>query len=751
MPVGNGRLGAMVSGRTTHERLWLNEETIWARQPGERNNPDALANLPKVRRLLAEGKPAEAEFLADRTLMGAPSRLEPYQELGGLELVFPDTGGRQITDFRRALDLATATATVSYKLDGVTFNREVFAASGGEALVIKVSADQAGAVTFYGVLAREADARASLVDERTLQLVGQAGAAGTKFVALLRIEAQGGRVEATGDRLTVLEADSATIYLTCGTDFHGEDPATLAKAHMTATVEKGYEQVRADHLASHRKLFDRVSLRLAGTDDATLALPTNERLARVKQGHDDPDLIALYFHFGRYLLISSSCPGGLPANLQGIWATGLTPPWDSDFHININLQMNYWPAGVAALDECQEPLFDWMLRLVEEGQRTSRIHYGCGGWVAHHISDPWGFSVPGDSAGCGLWPTGGAWLCDHIWEHYRFTGDKAFLGRMYPVLRDAAVFFLDYLIQDERGLLLSGPSVSPENRYRLPNGEVGKLCMAPTMDSQIIRELFTHTLAAAKALAISQTGDDSQAKILQRIAQALPKLPPNTIGPDGRLQEWSLPYEEPEPGHRHVSPLFGLHPGEQISPRKTPELADACRKVLEHRLSHGGGHTGWSAAWLINFYARLLDAEKAHGAIMKLLRHSTLPSLLDDHPPFQIDGNFGGCAGIAEMLLQSHDDEVHLLPALPAAWHQGHVAGLRTRTGLSVEMTWREGKLVEAAFTADRAAPQRLRLPEGFTGSLLDTDGTVVAKLSSGQGIVDFTSRPGQTLRLRSL
>ncbi len=698
LPLGNGSLGAMVFDNPGSERIVLNHDTVWARSAADPTNPAALRYLPEVRRLLIEGKPAEAEFLAHATLMGSPGRLQPYQMVGELHLMFAEASPQADEDYRRSLSLREGVVRIQNESNHGPVRKTAFVSAPDGVMVYRLEAtDQS--LRFIAELRRPADADSRGASDATIQLVGRAGVNGTRFQVLVKAIPEGGEVSVAGGKLRVEQADAVTLLVACGTDFHGGSPEALAHSTLDAASQRPYGELLERHLEAHGELFDRVSLSLP-TDEALEALPIDQRLERVQEGHTDPGLVAIYFQFGRYLLMSSSRPGGLPANLQGIWANSLTPPWNSDYHLNINLQMNYWPADVTALGECHEPLFDWMRTLAEQGARTAEVHYGARGWVAHHLSDPWGYSVPGDAAGTGLWPTGGAWLCDHIWEHFLFTRDRAFLRETFPLMLGAATFFLDYLVEDGQGQLLSGPSVSPENRYRLPSGEIGKLCMGPTMDSQIIRELFEQTIAAAEVLDIHEPA-------VEQLRAALPKLPPNRVGADGRLMEWAKPYDEPEPGHRHLSHLWGLHPGDQIDPTRTPELAEACRATLRARLEHGGGHTGWSAAWLINMYARLHDGETARDMLLKLLRNSTLPNLFDSHPPFQIDGNFGGTAGIAEMLLQSRYNpitnvtEIELLPALPEAWPSGSFRGLSARGGITVAAAWSASRLQHVTLQTD--------------------------------------------------
>ena len=707
LPIGNGRLGAMLFGGTSQERLQLNESTLWAGQPYDPVNPQAKATLPKVRELIFAGKIAEAEALANQTLMAKPLAQMPYQTLGDLILDFPGLG--DTSAYRRELDLDKAIATTRFDANGVTHVRQVVASPADHIIAVRLTASGAGKVDVdIALRSPQRDVRIMADGPAGLSLTGRNGASkgiegNLRFAARLATQIEGGHATQNADgRLSIRGATSVTLLIAMATSYKrfddvSGDPLAATAATLAKAKGRTFAQIAADTAAAHQRLFRRVALNLGATPAAQL--PTDQRIA-ASQTSDDPALAALYFDYARYLLICASRPGGQPANLQGLWNDSLSPPWGSKYTININTQMNYWPAEPTALGECVAPLVEMVRHLAITGERTARTMYGARGWVAHHNTDLWRATAPIDGAQFGLWPTGGAWLCTHLWDHYDFGRDRAYLTSIYPLMAGAARFFLDTLQRDPTtGFLVTNPSMSPEN----PHGHGGTLCAGPTMDMGILRDLFSQTIEAATIL-----GTD--APLVAEMRAVSDKLAPYKIGRQGQLQEWQQDWDAdaPEQDHRHVSHLYGLHPSRQITPDGTPDLAAASRRTLEIR---GDRATGWATAWRINLWARLREGDHAHDILRFLLGpERTYPNMFDAHPPFQIDGNFGGAAGIVAMLMDSHGDIIDLLPALPKAWPTGSMTGLRARGRCGVDLYWKDGRLDRATLRPELSGPRTIRL-----------------------------------------
>lgn len=766
LPVGNGRLGAMVHGGIDEEVLDLNVDTLWSGGPRQAAVDDAASRLAELRRLVLHKRDYAAGDELARTLQGPFN--ESYQPLGSLRLRFGTAGSSVPAGYVRSLDLDQAIASVRVDRNGTADQREVLASAPADVIAVRLHASRPGALDVtIGLDCPHAGPADGGPAENgrvgTLTVTGRAPwhvaphyhdedpswsyepDRGLRFSAMLRVSAEGGRTAAGGRVIRVEAADAVTVLVTAVTGYTGydrepvDDAATLTarcRQILAHAAESSYTELRAAHVRDHQALFRRCLLHLPAGDRTRR--PTDERLAGLRQGGHDPGLCALFFHYGRYLLIASSRPGTQPANLQGIWNHQIQPPWSSNWTANINVEMNYWPTETTNLAECHEPLLDLVADLAIAGSRTARAFYDCAGWTAHHNIDLWRSTwAVGSGEGNPVWanwPMAGAWLSQHLWEHWRFNGDRSFLAEQaYPLMRGAAEFLLDYLVEEPGGALVTCPSTSPENLFLTPGGAQAGVSAAATMDIWLIRDLFAHCLAACEEL-------DQDADFAVRLRGTLDRLWVPRIAPDGRLQEWQEEFTEAEPGHRHLSHLFALYPGDQITPGQTPQLAAAARRSLEYRLAHGGGGTGWSRAWVIALWARLLDGELAHHHLVELLTGSVAPNLFDLHPPefFQIDGNLGGTAGIAEMLLHSHGDRIALLPALPSAWPDGHVTGLKARGGATVDITWTRG----------RATMARVQVPGPATVTVIPPPGQTIAEIDGRPAVTNLSRADGDAIVL---
>lgn len=739
LPTGNGRLGGMVFGNIYSERIQLNEDSIWYGGPIDRNNPDASKNLDKIRSLLFEGKIKEAEELSAFALSGIPEGQRHYEPLGELNLFFANDKG-EVTNYTRELDLTTGVIKTAFTLNGTQYTRSVFTSYPHQVMIVRITADKKAAINFHTQLSRGnspwngdpfsthkfrynggfnayVDKSCTVGSDSSL-MTGQCGGKGAvEFSSRIKVKIDGGSIKTIGNSVIVENANTATLFLTANTTFRVENPELYCQTKLDQVSRLPYDVIYQEYLSDYQGLFNRVKLDVCTDRQVNLdSLATSERIQRFKEGKEDFGLINLFFQYGRYLLLSSSRPGSLPANLQGLWNKDMLPIWDSKYTININTEMNYWPAETCNLSECHLPLFDLLERMRKNGRRTAKVMYNCRGFMAHHNTDIWADTAPQDVClSSTYWVMGAAWLCLHLWEHYQFTLDKEFLDQAYPTMKEASEFLLDFLIEGPDGKLITCPTISPENEYRLPSGETGVMCMGASMDNQIITELFSACMKTSQILGIDEDFYNILKKTLQRI-------PIPEIGKYGQIKEWVEDYEEIEPGHRHISHLFALHPGSQISPKSTPELANAARKTLESRLSSGGGHTGWSKAWIINMWARLGVGDESLKNVEELIRNSTLPNLFDNHPPFQIDGNFGCTAGIAEMLLQSHEDAIHLLPALPTRWKNGFVKGLKARGGYEISLEWSNNNLTHLELVANHDGEVQLRYNDTIFTLILEKD-----------------------------
>jgi alpha-L-fucosidase 2 len=725
LPVGNGKFGGMYFAKPIKDKIQLNEQTIWIKQEIAKDNPIGAKKLGYIRDLLVNKKYKEADQACQKFIMGKRPKNETltYQTLGDLNITYK--GIKKYGNYYRELDLSNAVTRMSFQSNGIKYSRELFSSAPDNVMIYKSSANKSGKLSCEIEFTRQGKGESIILKENVITVTQSIGdGEGTKYDARFLVLNNGGKISISDNKLVINNANSFEIRSVCGTDYWGKDEHKIAENRLNKIESKSYNTILESHIADYQKYFNRVEFNLPKTESDNL--PTDERLKLQKKGNLDPSLSTLYFDFGRYLLISSSRPGGLPANLQGIWADGLVVPWRGDYHTNINLQMNYWPAENCNLSELHTPMIDYMDRLRPNGRKTAKNLYDCRGWVVHHQSTAWLETAATGKTSWGMWPMGAGWCSTHAWEHYLFTLDKGYLkNKAYPIMKEAALFFSDFLFKHPKtGKLVTGPSMSPENKFIAPDGTHQATCLAPAMDMQIVTHVFNSVLEAATIL-----GDNDE--LIQKIRKQLPQLSPVVIGESGMILEWSSEeFKQALPGHRHMSHLYGMFPGNLYNWDETPEYMKASAKVIEDRLKHGGGHTGWSRAWMINFYARLLDADKAYNNIQKLFAKSTLPNMFDNHPPFQIDGNFGATAAMTEMLLQSHNKKLVLLPCLPKQWHTGTISGIKARGNFTVGIEWENGKLVNSTIYASK------------------TGRCVVKYLKTEKS---FELKKGQTIKLNSL
>lgn len=693
-PIGNGRLGAMVFGGSKHEILQLNQDSMYYGGPRDRINPDAYKNLGKIRKLIMEGKTPEAENWMRYALSGIPQSQSPYQSLGTLELTYQIDGEKKAIpqDYCRELVMEQGIVRERFKVEECEITKEYLSSYPNGVIAVNIES-KGREISIEAFLSRTSGGQyycehTGKLAEDTLFMEGTLGAGGISWCAGMKAQTDQGSIMICGEHMLIKSAGRITFYIGCETSFYETDWKTILEEKLDQAAKLGFRKIKQEHCCDFSTLFDRVTLTL-GEETEDKEYPPIDHIWKEK--HFEEAFTCLYFQYGRYLMISGSRPGSLPLNLQGIWNESMEPPWGCRYTININTQMNYWPAEVCSLSECHEPLFDHLLRMWENGKKTAGKMYACRGFVAHHNTDLWGDCAPQDLWIPGTyWVMGAAWLSTHIWWHYLYTEDMVFLKKFYPVLKDAVLFFHDFLIEID-GKLMTCPSVSPENSFILPNGIKGSNDAGSAMDSEILRDLMEGYLKASKILGIC----DEQTERTKEIIDMLPDL---QIGKHGQIMEWRRDYEENEPGHRHISQLYALYPSHQITPDKTPILTEAARKTLERRLKYGGGHTGWSCAWIANFYARLGDGDKALKNLEHLWENSTFYNLMDNHPidggfVFQIDGNLGACAAIAELLVQSDEEQIRLLPALPQKWKNGKISGITAAQGIHMELQWRDGEL----------------------------------------------------------